>query len=155
MRTRDFVKFEPNPHNPIFRPSSNPQAWDSSGLLTPQVFVMNSTYYMIYAGLKGTGWNRVSEVQSGLAVARRKSHWSCIIGSVSSRYSSTLLYPAPSRAVSSESIRTRPLQCALPERSAILCSRKPVICDFIRSLGQRAQARILITSPLPSCESVS
>ena len=59
VRTRDFINFE-----------LNPQAWDSSGLLTPQVFVMNSTYYMIYAGLKGTGWNRVSEVQSGLAVAR-------------------------------------------------------------------------------------
>ena len=70
VRTRDFIKFEPNPHNPIFRPSSNTQAWDNSGLLTPQVFVTNSTYYMIYAGLKGTGWNRVSEVQSGLAVAR-------------------------------------------------------------------------------------
>ena len=26
VRTRDFIKFEPNPHNPIFRPSSNPQA---------------------------------------------------------------------------------------------------------------------------------
>ena len=23
VRTRDFIKFEPNPHNPIFRPSSN------------------------------------------------------------------------------------------------------------------------------------
>jgi hypothetical protein len=31
---------------------------------------MNGAYYMIYAGLKGTGWNRVSEVQSGLAIAR-------------------------------------------------------------------------------------
>ena len=41
VRTRDFIKFEPNPHNPISRPSSNPQVW-----------------------------NRVSEVQSGLAVAR-------------------------------------------------------------------------------------
>ena len=70
VRTRDFIEFEPNPHNPIFTPSSDPQAWDSSGLLTPQVFVMNGAYYMIYAGLKGTGWNRVSEVQSGLAIAR-------------------------------------------------------------------------------------
>jgi len=70
VRTRDFSTFEPNPHNPIFTPAADPQAWDSNGLLTPQVFAMNGTYYMIYAGLKGTGWNRVSAVQSGLAVAR-------------------------------------------------------------------------------------
>ena len=38
--------------------------------LTPQVFAMNGAYYMMYAGLKGNGWKRVSEVQSGLAVAR-------------------------------------------------------------------------------------
>ena len=70
VRTRDFRVFEPNPHNPIFKPASDPEAWDSSGLLTPQVFAMNGEHYMIYAGLKGTGWNRMSEVQSGLAVAR-------------------------------------------------------------------------------------
>ena len=70
VRTRDFRTFEPNPHNPIFTPAADPQAWDSNGLLTPQVFAMNGAYYMIYAGLKGTGWNRVSAVQSGLAVAR-------------------------------------------------------------------------------------
>ncbi len=70
VRTRDFRTFEPNPYNPIFTPASDAEAWDSSGLLTPQVFAMNGEYYMIYAGLKGTGWNRMSEVQSGLAVAR-------------------------------------------------------------------------------------
>ena len=69
VRTRDFRTFEPNPHNPIFTPSTDPDAWDCDGLLTPQVFAMNGTYYMIYAGLKGSGWNRVSAVQTGLAVA--------------------------------------------------------------------------------------
>ena len=56
------------PHNPIFTPSTDPDAWDCDGLLPPQVFAMNGTYYMIYAGLKGSGWNRVSAVQTGLAV---------------------------------------------------------------------------------------
>jgi len=70
VRTRDFRTFEPNPSNPIFTPSRDPKAWDSSGLLTPQVFQMNGGYYMIYAGLKGCAWNDVSEVQTGLAVAR-------------------------------------------------------------------------------------
>jgi len=70
VRTRDFRSFEPNPHNPIFTPSNDPDAWDRDGLLTPQVFQMNGDYYMIYAGLRGQGWNGVSEVQTGLAVAR-------------------------------------------------------------------------------------
>ena len=70
VRTRDFHSFEPNPHNPIFTPSSDPEAWDSDGLLTPQVFTINGVYYMIYAGLKGSGWNRVSAVHTGLAVAK-------------------------------------------------------------------------------------
>ena len=70
VRTRDFHSFEPNPHNPIFTPSPDPEAWDSDGLLTPQVFTINGVYYMIYAGLKGSGWNRVSAVQTGLAVAK-------------------------------------------------------------------------------------
>jgi len=70
VRTRDFCTFEPNPHNPIFTPSIDSDAWDCDGLLTPQVFEMNGAYYMIYAGLKGIGWNHESEVQTGLAVAR-------------------------------------------------------------------------------------
>ena len=64
VRTRDFRTFEPNPHNPIFTPSHDPDAWDCDGLLTPQVFPINGTYYMLYAGMKGREW------QSGLAVAR-------------------------------------------------------------------------------------
>ena len=63
-----IIEFEPNPHNPIFTPSSDPQAWDSSGLLTPQVFVMNGAYYMIYAGLRNGLEPRI-RVQSGLAMA--------------------------------------------------------------------------------------
>jgi hypothetical protein len=70
VRTRDFRTFEPNPSNPIFRPSTDRNAWDCDGLLTPQVFEMAGNYYMIYAGLKGSAWNDVSEVQTGLAVAR-------------------------------------------------------------------------------------
>ena len=70
VRTRNFLTFEANPHNPIFTPADDPDAWDSNGLLTPQVFAMNGSYYMIYAGLKGSAWNDVSEVQTGLAVAK-------------------------------------------------------------------------------------
>ena len=70
VRTRDFDTFEPNPHNPIFTPATNADAWDCDGLLTPQVFAINETYYMIYAGLRGSGWNRVSAVGTGLAVAK-------------------------------------------------------------------------------------
>ncbi len=63
VRTRDFRTFEANPHNPIFTPSTDPDAWDSNGLLTSQVFEVNGTYYMLYAGMKGREW------QSGLAIA--------------------------------------------------------------------------------------
>ena len=73
VRTHDFRTFEPNPHNPIFTPATDADAWDRDGLLTPQVFAINGTYYMIYAGLRGSGWNRVSAVGTGLAVAKSKS----------------------------------------------------------------------------------
>jgi GNAT superfamily N-acetyltransferase len=33
----------------------------------------NGAYSMIYAGLRGSGWNSVSEVQTGLAVAKPES----------------------------------------------------------------------------------
>ncbi len=70
VRTKDFKAFEANPHNPIFTPSTNPDAWDSSQLLTPQVFELNDRFYMLYAGLRGSGWNRQSQCYSGLAIAR-------------------------------------------------------------------------------------
>lgn len=63
VRTRDFRSFEPNPANPIFHPSSEPDAWDSDGILTPQVLEIGDFYYMLYAGMKGKEW------QSGLARA--------------------------------------------------------------------------------------
>ena len=56
--------------NPIFTPATDADAWDCDGLLTPQVFAINGTYHMIYAGLRGSGWNRVSAVGTGLAVAK-------------------------------------------------------------------------------------
>ncbi len=62
VRTRDFRTFEPNPYNPIFTPSPDPDAWDYNGILTPQVFMIGDTFWMLYAGLKGKEW------QSGLAV---------------------------------------------------------------------------------------
>ncbi len=63
VRTRDFCRFEPNPHNPIFTPSKDPRAWDSGGVLTPQVFRVGDVYYMLYAGqsAKNRTW------QTGLA----------------------------------------------------------------------------------------
>lgn len=61
VRTRDFRTFEPNPHNPIFTPSLDPNAWDCDGLLTPQVFEIDNRYFMLYAGLKDGAW------QTGLA----------------------------------------------------------------------------------------
>ncbi len=63
VRTRDFRTFEPNPSNPVFVPSSDPDAWDCDGILTPQVFEAGDSYYMLYAGMKGREW------QSGLAKA--------------------------------------------------------------------------------------
>ena len=61
VRTRDFRSFEPNPHNPIFTPAAERGMWDCDGILTPQVFEIGDTYYMLYAGRKGKEW------QSGLA----------------------------------------------------------------------------------------
>jgi hypothetical protein len=65
VRTRDFRIFEPNPHNPVFTPSPEPDAWDSDGILTPQVIEIGDHYYMLYAGKKGGEW------QSGLARTRK------------------------------------------------------------------------------------
>ena len=66
-RTKDFKSFEPNPHNPIFTPSGDASAWDSDGLLTPQVFEAGDYYYMIYAGLNGENTWGNGHVASGLA----------------------------------------------------------------------------------------
>lgn len=55
-----------NPDNPIFKPSRDPDAWDSDGLLTPQVFEAGAYYYMLYAGLNGDGWDK-GHCVSGLA----------------------------------------------------------------------------------------
>jgi hypothetical protein len=65
VRTRDFYTFEPNPYNPILKPSKDPDAFDCDGVLTPQVIEVGDSYYMVYAGKKGREW------QTGLAVARR------------------------------------------------------------------------------------
>jgi hypothetical protein len=65
VRTRDFCTFEPNPYNPIFAPSSDPEAWDCDGVLTPQVIEIGDMYYMVYAGKKGREW------QTGLAKVRK------------------------------------------------------------------------------------
>jgi predicted GH43/DUF377 family glycosyl hydrolase len=65
VRTRNFLTYEPNPHNPIFTPSSDPDAWDCDGVLTPQVIEIGDTYYLIYAGKKGQEW------QTGLAKTRK------------------------------------------------------------------------------------
>jgi predicted GH43/DUF377 family glycosyl hydrolase len=65
VRTRDFRTFEPNPQNPVFTPSIDPDAWDSDGVLTAQVVEIGDTYYMVYAGKKGEEW------QTGLARARK------------------------------------------------------------------------------------
>ncbi len=64
VRTRDFRTFEPNPHNPIFTPSPDPDAWDGKGILTPQVFGAGECHYLLYAGYNGKEW------QTGLAKAR-------------------------------------------------------------------------------------
>jgi predicted GH43/DUF377 family glycosyl hydrolase len=65
VRTRDFATFEPNPHNPVFTPSSDPEAWDSDGVLTAQIVQIGDTWYMLYAGKKGQEW------QTGLARAAK------------------------------------------------------------------------------------
>ena len=53
-----------NPHNPVFAPSPDPDAWDCDGVLTPHVIEISDKCYMIYAGRKGNEW------QTGLAVTR-------------------------------------------------------------------------------------
>jgi len=63
VRTRDFRTFDPNPHNPVFSPSDDPQAFDCDGVLTAQVFQAGGTYHMLYAGKKGREW------QTGMATA--------------------------------------------------------------------------------------
>ncbi len=63
VRTRDFRHFEANPRNPVFTPSTRRGMWDCDGVLTPQVFVSAGSFYLLYAGRKGTEW------QSGLAIA--------------------------------------------------------------------------------------
>ncbi|MFC1716531.1 hypothetical protein ACFL6S_22885 [Candidatus Poribacteria bacterium] len=67
VRTRDFRTFEPNPHNPVFTPSSDRDAWDCDGVLTPQIIEIGDTYYMLYAGRKGEEW------QTGLAKVQESS----------------------------------------------------------------------------------
>ena len=56
VRTRDFHTFEPNPDNPIFTPSDDPNAFDCDGVLTGQIFEVGDTYAMLYAGKKGQEW---------------------------------------------------------------------------------------------------
>ena len=65
VRTRNFRTFEPNPHNPVFTPSADRDAWDCDGVLTAQVIEIGDTYYMLYAGKKGKEW------QTGLAKTRK------------------------------------------------------------------------------------
>jgi predicted GH43/DUF377 family glycosyl hydrolase len=65
VRTRDFRNFEANPHNPIFSPSADRDAWDCDGVLTAQVIEIGDTYYMLYAGKKDKEW------QTGLAKTRK------------------------------------------------------------------------------------
>lgn len=61
VRTRDFKTFEPNPYNPVFTPSDNPDHFDCDGVLTGQILKIRDTYVMLYAGKKGIEW------QTGLA----------------------------------------------------------------------------------------
>ncbi len=65
VRTRDWHTFEPNPANPVFVPAEDTEAWDSGGVLTPQVIEIGDACYMVYAGKKGREW------QTGLAVASK------------------------------------------------------------------------------------
>ena len=64
VRTRDFQRFEPNPDNPIFTPSDDPDAFDCDGVLTGQILDIGGTYVMLYAGKKGQEW------QTGLTTIR-------------------------------------------------------------------------------------
>lgn len=61
VRTKDFSTYEPNPYNPVFTPSDNPEAFDCDGVLTGQVLEIEDTYVMLYAGKKGKEW------QTGMA----------------------------------------------------------------------------------------
>jgi predicted GH43/DUF377 family glycosyl hydrolase len=61
IRTRDFSTFEPNPYNPVFTPSLDPNAWDCAGVLTAQIIEIGEIAYMLYAGKRGQEW------QTGLA----------------------------------------------------------------------------------------
>ena len=61
VRTKDFRTFEPNPNNPVFEPSPDPDAWDCDGVLTPQIVRIGDRHYMVYAGRRGREW------QTGLA----------------------------------------------------------------------------------------
>lgn len=65
VRTRDFETFEPNPDNPIFTPSDDPEAFDCDGVLTGQILEVSGTYVMLYAGKKGQEW------QTGLATIQK------------------------------------------------------------------------------------
>ena len=56
VRTRDFHAFEPNPYNPVFTPSDDPDAFDCDSVLTGQIFEVGDTYAMLYAGKKGQEW---------------------------------------------------------------------------------------------------
>ena len=62
VRTHDFATFEPNPFNPIFTPSDDPETWDCDGVLTAQIVEIGGTFYMLYAGKRGTEW------QTGIAI---------------------------------------------------------------------------------------
>ena len=64
VRTRDFHTFEPNPYNPVFTPSDDPDAFDCDGVLTGQILDIGNTYVMLCAGKKGPEW------QTGLATIR-------------------------------------------------------------------------------------
>ncbi len=67
VRTKDFLTFEANLHNPVFVPSDDRDAWDCDGVLTPHVIDTCDHYTMIYAGRKGDEW------QTGLAQVPRPS----------------------------------------------------------------------------------
>ena len=56
VRTRDFHTFEPNPYNPVFTPSDDPDAFDCDSVLTGQIFEVGNAYAMLYAGKKGQEW---------------------------------------------------------------------------------------------------
>ena len=65
VRTKDFATFEPNPYNPIFVPSDDPNTFDYDGILTTQIVEIGKEYYLIYAGKKGEEW------QTGLAINKK------------------------------------------------------------------------------------